>query len=42
VLRVTVKTQKSSEFVEQLKFKVEPSGTISFSWGDKMAAFKVK
>jgi hypothetical protein len=42
VLRVTVKTQKASEFVEQLKFKVEPSGTISFSWGDKMAAFKVK
>lgn len=42
VLRVTVKTQKSPEFVEQFKFKIDPSGIISFAWGDKMVAFKVK
>lgn len=42
VLRVTVKTQKAPEFVEQFKFKIDPSGIISFAWGDKMVAFKVK
>jgi hypothetical protein len=42
VLRVTVKTQKSPEMVEQLKFKIDPSGKISFTWGDKLVTFKVK
>ncbi len=42
VLRVTVKTQKSPEFTEQLKFKIDKPGLISFMWGDKMVAFKVK
>ncbi len=42
VFRVTVKTQKSPAFVEQFKFKIDPSGQISFAWGDKMVAFKVK
>ncbi|QJD97412.1 DUF2911 domain-containing protein [Mucilaginibacter robiniae] len=42
VLRVTVKTQKATEFTEKLKFMIDPSGKISFVWGDKLVAFKVK
>jgi len=42
VLRVTVKTGKTKEFVERFKFAVEPAGKVSFSWGDKLVAFAVK
>jgi len=42
VLKVTVKTGKTKEFVEQLKFMVDPSGKVSFAWGDKLVAFTVK
>jgi hypothetical protein len=42
VLRVTVKPGKAPQFMEQLKFMVDPAGKISFAWGDKLVAFKVK
>ncbi|WP_345953201.1 DUF2911 domain-containing protein [Mucilaginibacter sp. PAMB04168] len=42
VLRVNVKPGKSSGFVEQLKFTVDPSGKVSLAWGDKLVAFTVK
>jgi hypothetical protein len=41
-LRVTVKPGKAKSFTEQLKFMAEPSGKVSFAWGDKMVAFTVK
>jgi hypothetical protein len=42
VLRVTVKTGKAKEFVEELKFMIEPAGKVGFAWGDKMVMFTVK
>ena len=42
VFRVTVKTQKAPEFVEKLKFAIDKSGKVSFSWGDYLVAFNVK
>jgi hypothetical protein len=42
VARITVKTGKAPAFVEQLKFMIDPSGKVSFAWGDKLVAFKVK
>ncbi|NCD71330.1 DUF2911 domain-containing protein [Mucilaginibacter agri] len=41
-LRVTVKTEKTSPSVERLKFMIDPSGKISFVWGEKMVSFVVK
>jgi hypothetical protein len=42
VLRVTVKPGKSSTFAEQLKFIIDPSGKVSFVWGNEVVAFLVK
>ncbi|MVN89733.1 DUF2911 domain-containing protein [Mucilaginibacter aquatilis] len=42
VLRITVKAAKTKEFVERLKFAIEPAGKVHFSWGDKLVAFMVK
>lgn len=42
VLRVTVKPGKTKEFVERLKFQIDPSGKTGFSWGDKLVLFAVK
>ncbi|MDT3402490.1 DUF2911 domain-containing protein [Mucilaginibacter terrae] len=42
VLRVTVKTGVMKDFVERLKFMIEPSGKVGFAWGDKMVMFAVK
>lgn len=41
-LRVTVKTEKAPAFTERLKFAIDPSGKVSFMWGDKLVVFKVK
>jgi hypothetical protein len=41
-LRVTVKTDKSPAFVERFKFIIDPSGKVSFVWGDKKVSFVVK
>ena len=41
-MRVTVKTQKAPAFVERLKFSIEPSGKVSFTWGDYLVSFKAK
>ena len=42
VFRITVKTQKAPAFVERLKFTIEKSGKVSFTWGDYLVAFNVK
>lgn len=42
VFRVTVPTQKSAAFTEKLKFSIDKSGKVSFSWGDVLVAFNVK
>ena len=42
VLRITVKSGKSSTFAEQLKFMIDPSGKVSFVWGNEVVAFVVK
>jgi hypothetical protein len=42
VLKVTVKTQKAPSFTEKMTFMVDPSGKVSFAWGDKLVAFNVK
>ncbi len=41
-LRVTVETEKAPKFTERLKFVIEPSGKVSFLWGDTRVSFKVK
>ena len=41
-LRVTVKTDKTSPAVERFKFMIDPSGKISFVWGEKKVSFVVK
>lgn len=41
-LRVTVKTGTTTPSVERLKFMIDPSGKVSFVWGEKMVSFVVK
>lgn len=42
LFKFTVKTEKSAAFTERLKFAIDKSGKVSFSWGDYMVAFNVK
>ncbi|MBU2046530.1 MAG: DUF2911 domain-containing protein [Bacteroidetes bacterium] len=41
-LRVTVKTEKSSKFIEKMTFKIEKDGEVELMWGNVQAEFKVK
>ena len=41
-LRVKVKPSKAPAFAEKLTFKVNPSGQVTFMWGDTQASFTVK
>jgi hypothetical protein len=41
-LRVTVKTEKASKFIEKMTFKTEKDGGVELMWGNVEAEFKVK
>lgn len=41
-LRVTVKTEKASKFIEKMTFKIEKDGGVELMWGNVEAEFKVK
>ena len=42
VLRVMVNPKKAESFAEQMKFNIDPNGTVSLLWGDNNVEFHVK
>jgi hypothetical protein len=41
-LRVNVKSTKSSQFAERMKFTISPQGTVSLLWGDHRVDFTIQ
>jgi hypothetical protein len=42
VLRVKITPDESPQFTEKMTFSIEPSGLVTFMWGNGMASFMVE